>query len=233
MQSALRMVSNYAAVSSVLRQEFLQLVHRLRTTNCSVVFVEAVLQLSLTFPDCRRWRPWWLQPSVSSMIFCYGSKMKTSLASHPMLSSSLVESYHGGVLYYTINAKTPMPYATRQLLQFFKDGLVSLRVYFDLGITTEYGTKERKNTNKRILNYYKESDSRAPDNTEALLGDSNSQINKKKRKQKMTNAKCFDNIEILSQTKAADDDQRQANIGNAAFESLPDLSTSHSCDSHH
>ncbi|KAL9538714.1 hypothetical protein MBANPS3_010721 [Mucor bainieri] len=39
-----------------------------------------------------------------------------------------------------------------------------------------YGTKPRTKTSKRLIKYYSQSDSRAPDNSEALFGDANSQV---------------------------------------------------------
>ncbi|CEP08681.1 hypothetical protein [Parasitella parasitica] len=59
-----------------------------------MTFVETVLELSVNFPNCRRWLRWWLQPSVSSMIFKYSSKTKPSLAAHPMRTSNSVEAFH-------------------------------------------------------------------------------------------------------------------------------------------
>ncbi|CEP20018.1 hypothetical protein [Parasitella parasitica] len=109
------------------------------------------------------------------MIFKYSSKMKPSLAAHPIKTSTSVEAFHS-MMYSTMSSKPPLTLAMRQLLQISKNELESLDCYFNLDIPVKYGTKKRCRINKRLKNFYVESDSRASDYIEALLDDGFSKV---------------------------------------------------------
>lgn len=110
------------------------------------------------------------------MIFTYASVMKTSLRRHVTRTTNAVESFQN-VLYGVILKEEPLAISLPQILQYCRsDERDLVQFYQHGGLRTTYERKARIRPFKAIgSKFYKESDSRAPDFTEALLASSSAE----------------------------------------------------------
>lgn len=122
MQSVQRIVSNYAVILRDKSYLFLNLVKTLHETTDNRVFLKTVLELFLEFPKCRKWLKWWLQPTISGMIFQNGAKQHSILWNHHVRTSNAVELYHSS-LYNVMKGGYKQPFSTslRFILQYSRD----------------------------------------------------------------------------------------------------------------
>lgn len=170
MQSVQRLVSNYAVIPREQSKQFLQLVYTLRTTDSYPIYMQSILDLAISYPNCKKWLKWWLQPSNASMIFRCGSFQHPALLNHHVRTTNAVESYHG-VLYGLIVKEQSLSVSLRYILSFCKNDGRTLFSFFEKGIKPSYGKKKRRRVRKRITDFYKASDSRAPDNNATLFSE--------------------------------------------------------------
>lgn len=203
MQSVQRIVSNYAVVPRDSNARFLALVKTLRETADQQVFLKTVLELSLEFPNCRKWLKWWLQPTISSMIFQSCTKQQPILWNHPTRTSNAVESYHS-TLYNVMKKvyKQPLSTSLRFILQYSRGDGSLLSSFYEKGILPAYRKKPAAKKRKIKVDHFAESDSRAPDNNSALFTDK--YANKKVIDE--TDDECEITIDLTKKRKANDED---------------------------
>jgi hypothetical protein len=115
MQSVQRIKKNYALVPADQSEEFLRLVYKLRTCTSVPVFLETSRTILAKFRNTRTWLKWWLQFSVSSMIFNCRTVMKDDLKKHDYNTTNAIESYHAK-LYSLIPTKQPLASSLRLIL---------------------------------------------------------------------------------------------------------------------
>ncbi|CEG64718.1 hypothetical protein RMATCC62417_01644 [Rhizopus microsporus] len=169
MQSVKRIASNYAVVPQGYQAEFTKLVYVLRTTAIREEFYRTVLSLCIKFPNCKSWLRWWLQSSISSIISRFGNLQHHGLFNHKTRTSNAVESYHSA-LYIVIVKEQLLASSLKYLLQYAKKDGQRLSAFFTDGIQPRYGQNKRKRKQRKIVGFYKMSDSRAPDNNKAIFG---------------------------------------------------------------
>ncbi|KAG2196366.1 hypothetical protein INT46_009073 [Mucor plumbeus] len=168
MQSVQRIVSNYNVVPLATRKNFLRLVSTLRRSTDVSEFNETIATLKETYPNCLRWLKWWLQPSVSSMIFRSVSKQNERLLNYDTRTSNAVEAYHR-VLYRVIQCNQSVDIALEYILQYCKTDGNSFVEFVEKGILYYYGSAQKKKRVKKSKFLYDLSDSRAPDNNRAIF----------------------------------------------------------------
>ena len=143
MQSVQRIVSNYNVVPLATRKNFLRLVSTLRRSTDVSEFNETIATLKEIYPNCLRWLKWWLQPSVSSMIFRSVSKQNERLLNHDTRTSNAVEAYHR-VLYRVIQCNQSVDIALEYILQYCKTDGNSFVESVEKGIPYYYGSAQKK-----------------------------------------------------------------------------------------
>lgn len=149
-RSVQRIVQNHKVVPVEDLIHFLGLTYRLERTNSDEVFLECGREILSRFPATRNWLKWWLQPSISSMIFTCRSLMKPYLKNHPSRTSNAIEAYHG-VLYSLTPKRQPVMTALKLMLQASKRDGKSISLYCDSQVLPNYKKKPatKKNTKKK------------------------------------------------------------------------------------
>lgn len=84
--------------------------------------------LCIKFSNCKSWLRWYLQPSNSSIIFCFGSLQHHGLFNHKTRASNAVESYHNTL--YTNNQRTTACFFLEILATVCKEGRSELECIF-------------------------------------------------------------------------------------------------------
>ncbi|KAI9273123.1 hypothetical protein BDA99DRAFT_284548 [Phascolomyces articulosus] len=193
MQSVQRVSSNGNAVPRDERQNFLKLANTIRTTTDKQEFITTRNKIIQRFPILRKWLTWWLNPSISSMIFNYNSSMKTTLKSHISRTSNAIEAYHH-VLYGIILEDAPLATSLRQILQTTQSDQRDLIQFYNYGgLRPSYDRKPPKIRTRRLNNYV--NDARAPDSTKTLFANKDKTLKKTEK-----NKACIE--ELPAVTKA-------------------------------
>lgn len=107
------------------------------------MFFKTGKELLVKFSNCKRWLQWWLQPSVSSMIFKRKSLMKGELREHKTRTFNAIEAFHSA-LYKLIPKRQPVSTSLRLLLQVAQRDGVMLAYFFKNKDRPFYGKKEEE-----------------------------------------------------------------------------------------
>ncbi|KAG2216529.1 hypothetical protein INT45_014183 [Circinella minor] len=185
MQSVQRISSIHAVVPNNNRTRFLELPSNLRTIPTITDFDNVCNSILNEFPNARRWLRWWLQPDVHSMIFVSGSIMKSNLRGQPLRKT------------------------LRQALKIAKSDQDDLSQFYEYGMLTTYNHQPRLRKSRKIgTNHYAQSNSRAPDNTDAIFGDEKQLKKQELEKQKAAIQQPIDTTKVSDQRASLTVDDR-------------------------
>ena len=169
MQSLHRATSGHDVVAPEKRGRFWELARIIRTTEDADEFCASCKELVTSFSRSFNWLKWWLQPSISSMIFNHRSSMNPALRNHPSRTANAVESYHRD-LYRNIPSERPgLALGIRHALNYIATAEEKLRIYETHGIVPTYSKSPRKPATKKFRGKKYVNDGRAPDLASQLV----------------------------------------------------------------
>ncbi|KAG2206800.1 hypothetical protein INT47_007556 [Mucor saturninus] len=195
-QSVQRVVSNHSLVPAEKSNQFVSLTYKLLKTTVEEVFVETAQSIIREFPNVRRWLQWWLQPTISSMIYNCQTVLSDALRKHSSRTSNAIESYHSA-LYRLIPTRKALNVSLRLILQVCRTDGRLIKSYYKFGLAPFYTktSSKRKNRSKPVAN-----DGRAPDCNKAIF------TSQKKRKLESLDTKVESQCnEIVSPIKSTKD----------------------------
>ncbi|KAI7886542.1 uncharacterized protein EV154DRAFT_485087 [Mucor mucedo] len=160
-------------------KEFISLAYMLQKTTREEVFFETGRSLK-TFLNCLSWLQWWLDDHDRPTIFNYDSNMKQELQEHESRTTNGIESFHKNLCRF-VDPGLSLGNDLRQLMNVAQVYGNKLANYYENVISPVYGSKKRKTQSKRLIKtLYEASDSRPPDNINAIYSDKSSKNNKKR-----------------------------------------------------
>ncbi|KAG2191986.1 hypothetical protein INT47_000778 [Mucor saturninus] len=162
-----RIISNHSLVPAENSNQFNSLTYKLLKTTVEEVFVETAQSMIREFPNVRRWFQWWLQLTISSMIFNCRTMLSDALCKRSSRTSNAIESYHSA-LYRLILKRKALNVSLRLILQVCRRDGRLLRNHYKFGLAPSYS----KNASKKRKHYIKDpaNDGRAPDNNKTIFG---------------------------------------------------------------
>ncbi|KAI9257133.1 hypothetical protein BDA99DRAFT_606410 [Phascolomyces articulosus] len=167
MQSVQRINSNHNIIKPEESAQFQKLVYIIRATKDTDEFCRSCKELVTRYKYTYKWIKWWLQPTISSMIFQHCSTMDDTLRRHPYRTTNAVESFHRD-LYRDMVHRLPLSLALPQLPNYIQSDVRILANYEEHAVPPAYNRalrpKKKKSSIKKEVN-----DGRPPDVTKELV----------------------------------------------------------------
>ncbi|KAG2216728.1 hypothetical protein INT45_013839 [Circinella minor] len=142
-----RISSNNNIIPYDKADKFRELVYTIRTTKDAEEFCRSCNEVVTRYKNSYKWLQWWLQPSISSMIFRHCMGMDDNLRKHPYRTTNAVELFHRNLYQDTIH-HLPLSLALPQILNYIRSDERILANYKKHAVPATYNRAPRA-THKR------------------------------------------------------------------------------------